>query len=80
MNKDITLEDLGYAERIKNSQFVLYVDIFMQTVIRLNLTCKTVMKYFFISDMTKIEEKTELTFIELQAIHNKCKDSGWLDE
>ncbi len=74
MNKDITLEDLGYSERIKNNQFVVYADIFMQTVIRFNLTYKTVMKYFFINDMTKIEEKTELTFMELQAIYNKCKD------
>ena len=73
MNKDITLEDLGYRNIDKD----------------IRITYKKEEKYNFkiiefydkrIVINEDDEYSPELSIEELQAIYNKCKDLGWLDE
>ena len=80
MNKDITLEDLGYEiDKLETNEeeLIYYKDIldkntfgyFSSEVITFDLKNYNV-------DYDNIQDKT-LTII---AIYNQCKELGWLDE
>ena len=81
MNKDITLEDLGYRD-IDGCNSYEKPDEEEKWL--------TKCIYFYPSDKTIMickEDKCEnreylfyLTTQEMQAIYNKCKDWGWVDE
>ena len=73
MNKDITLEDLGYKNIDKD----------------IRITYKKEEKYNFkiiefydkrIVINEDDEYSPELSIEELQAIYNKCKEIGWFDD
>ena len=73
MNKDITLEDLGYY--CDNKQYkISYTKYNTYETINIYLETKTFEK----KDISNISKP--ITKNELQAIYNKCKELGWLDE
>lgn len=82
MNKDITLEDLEYIKDGENEWDLTYSKTiisnqFYTSPITINfrkMTDETVEKYDFNGNSVPIN------IYELQAIYNKCKDLGWLDE
>ncbi len=75
MNKDITLEDLGYeidsTNEIKGHLY-FYKDC---TKIDFDLIRKNLYKYNLLNDC-----RCPILMEELQAIYNKCKNLGWLDD
>ena len=75
MNKDITLEDLGYKKQETLNQLIYknerqFID-FNKTSKQVNIFLNGTSPYqgFQINDIRVI-----------QAIYNKCKELGWLDE
>ena len=70
MNKDITLEDLGYER-----DYEIYTD-----TLAYFYKARKPHKYIIFHDKNNIESDYCLSVKELQAIYNKCKEIGWLDE
>ena len=83
MNKDITLEDLGYNELIKHKTYMFYIKSLKENIeyendeihLEFNFENKTICKTY--GDDNTV---CEITVEELQAIYNKCKELGWVDE
>ena len=87
MNKDITLEDLGFKLITNNEEHLSYVKEFL-----LQLGKISIFEIIFDFEMKNIHffHHQNHTFFNdipytinveiLQAIYNKCKDLGWLDE
>ena len=77
MNKDITLEDLGYRLDKQNNYLVYYklLKLGREIQIEFNFDYKTIEK----RKCWSIEAE-QITLKQLQAIYNKCKELGWLDE
>ena len=75
MNKDITLNDLEYeldsTHEIEGHFHYFKHDI----IIDFDLKRKNFYKYSCLSDC-----RCPISMQELQAIYNKCKELGWLDE
>ena len=71
MNKNITLEDLGYEEREKNTSTYC---------IKSYINKNTMQIIYFDYDKQIDIDKCIMTLDLLQAIYNKCKEMGWLDE
>ena len=70
MNKDITLEDLGYERDY---------EIYPNEIAYFDKSIKP-HKYIIFHDKDNIESDYCLSVNELQAIYNKCKEMKWLDE
>ena len=77
MNKDITLEDLGY-EKIKAKKDDICCYFNKEDNVKLTFYKFENELRVFIEDDCHMG--TFLNTLELQAIYNKCKDLGWLDE
>ena len=77
MNKDITLEDLGYIAKAGNYVGLGETIIYLKkgTVIKFSITNKTIEKYSGMNGGS-----SPFTLQELQAIFNEYKNRGWLDE
>ncbi len=77
MNRDITLEDLGYTARIGNYVGIGKTIYYYKngSTIKLSIGNKTIEKYSSMNGGS-----SPFTLEELQAIYNKCKELGWLDE
>ena len=77
MNKDITLEDLGYTARIENyvglGETIRYYK--GGTTIELSVGNKTIKKFSSMNGGS-----SPFTLEELQVIFNEYKNRGWLDE
>ncbi len=76
MNKDITLEDLGY-EKINHDEYVV--------IYKKKTKISTITLKFYINNNSFLKEDElglakVINLEELQAIYNKCKELGWLDE
>ena len=70
MNKDITLEDLGYEEREETTS---------TCCIKSYINYNTMQIIYFDYDRQIDIDKCIMTIDLLQAIYNKCKEFGWLD-
>ena len=77
MNKDVTLEDLGYELQKKTDREVWYLNK-NTTPVETNITFIPQMKYFTI--YKRGIDNPCIDIKELQAIYNKCKELGWFDE
>ena len=79
MNKDITLEDLGYnVSRSDSSVECKKIEDGITKYIDIWLTTKTVECYWYDEEYGN-NSPLEISFEELQAIYNKCKELGGLD-
>ena len=85
MNKDITLEDLGYELSNENTVFGIVLSYKRKNEYGYEYiqfrqgSVNTLIKIFY--ENFKLQRKDKnLTVEELQAIYNKCKSLGWLDE
>ena len=73
MNKDITLEDLGYEKIQDDVNWLVY-------------SYEKVFKILFYKPQQDLQIEcldniyNTIDMEELQAIYNKCKELGWLDE
>lgn len=76
MNKDITLEDLGYQKIIHDKYVVIYQEQTKTSTITLKFYIK---KNSFLKE-DELGLAKFITFEELQAIYNKFKELGCLDE
>lgn len=81
--KDITLEDLGYNSIYTHPSTLTvayrkYEDGEDKNI-EFWLDYKEIHCFTYDKE-SKIEYKLGLNIEELQAIHNKCKELGWLDE
>ncbi len=77
MNKDITLEDLGY----KSEEAEDYIEYEKYD----DYNCLEISLMFWKNGFNKVTIRIRkvvcaLDIQELQAIYNKCKELGWLDE
>ena len=83
MNKDITLEDLGY-EKIQDDDILLVYEIknFVSDTDKIIFYKNTkVFEIFTQSDSPFTPPQPQnINMQELQAIYNKCKGMRWLDE
>ena len=76
INKDITLEDLGYKNLVSDDYVIIYQKRTKISIITLKFYTNN--KSFLKEDELGLAKV--ITFEELQAIYNKCKEIGWLDE
>ena len=70
MNKDITLEDLGYEKYEKHDDDGDYIEYYKEKI-HDSIT-------FYYDKSINIDCLCNVRV--LQAIYNECKDLGWLDE
>ena len=83
MNKNITLEDLDYIIKKQDDECIIYKkeDEFRVKVINFVLVFESVICNSGVKiDNMMIPESIMLSMSELQAVINKCKELGWLDE
>ena len=76
MNKDITLEDLEYENIFSDEYVIMYKKRTQFSTITLKFYTNN--KSFLKEDELGLAKV--ITFDELQAIYNKCKELRWLDE
>ncbi len=83
MNQEITLEELGYIEVIDDNNMIVY-DIQNNISDTDRLIFYKTLKNFEIYTQSDSPFESPIpqtiNMQELQAIYNKCKDLGWLDE
>ncbi len=87
MNKDITLEDLGYKLITNNEKYLSYVKEFVFPLGRVSIleiifdfSMKDVQFFHHQNDNFLNDKPYTINVQLLQAIYNKCKELGWLDE
>ena len=80
MNKDITLENLGYEIIENNEDFIVY---FENKETRVRVQIVFVKEQKVIELIPKIDNRdhyfTRVNMDLLQAIYNKCKELKWVD-
>lgn len=82
MNKDITLEDLGFVEeKTPYENCILYKtnEIYYNREIKFWIKDKIIYTNLSYGGF-QMQGSMPLNLEIMQAIHNKCKDLGWLDE
>ena len=83
MNKDITLEDLGYEKKQDDDISLIYeIKHFISDTDRIIFykTTKLFEMYTQSDSPFEFPKPQTINMQELQAIYNKCKELGWLDE
>ena len=81
MNKDITLEDLDFE--LVNETPMLYQKNdggFIQNIEFINAFKRVRLSNYETYNNDQSQDEYCLYVNELQAIYNKCKELGWLDE
>ncbi len=83
MNKDITLEDLGYKKAIDDNNMLVYdIKHFISDTDRIVFykELKAFEVYRQSDSPFEYPSPQTVNMQELQAIYNKCKELGWFDE